>query len=94
METFSALLAFYDGFHLSIPLTKTNDVELCGFLWSALEQTIEQSIEMPVIWDAIALIMTSLWWIILSKSQAYRRPYLLGYWPMCAEFDASSYLMK
>ena len=30
------------------------------FLWSAPEQTVEQNIETPVIWDAIALIMTSL----------------------------------
>ena len=30
------------------------------FLWSAPEQTVEQTIETPVIWDAIALIMTSL----------------------------------
>ena len=31
------------------------------FLWSATEQTTEQTIEPPVIWDAIALIMTSLY---------------------------------
>ena len=30
------------------------------FLWSALEQTIMQTIETPMIWDVIALIMTSL----------------------------------
>ena len=30
------------------------------FFWSALEQTVEQTIEMPVIWDAIALIIMSL----------------------------------
>ena len=29
------------------------------FLWSAPEQTVEQTIKMPVIWDAIVLIMTS-----------------------------------
>ena len=34
-----------------IPLTKAND---------AAEQTVEQTIETSVIWDAIALIMTSL----------------------------------
>ena len=32
------------------------------FLWSAPVQTVLQTIETPVIWDAIALIMTSLWW--------------------------------
>ena len=43
-----------------IPLTKASDAELWYFLWSAPEQTAEQTIETPVIWDAIALIMTSL----------------------------------
>ena len=43
-----------------IPLTKASDVELWCFLWYAPEQTVEQTIETPVIWDAIALIMTSL----------------------------------
>ena len=40
-----------------IPLTKTS---WC-FLWSAPEQTVEQTMETRVIWDAISLIMTSLW---------------------------------
>ena len=43
-----------------IPLTKASDAELWYFLWSAPEQTVEQTINTPVIWDAIALIMTSL----------------------------------
>ena len=55
MDAFSALLALY------IPLTKANDAE--RFLWSAPEQTVEQTIETPVIWDAIAHIMTSLWYM-------------------------------
>ena len=42
------------------PLTKASDAELWRFLWSAPEQTVGQRIETPVIWDAIALIMTSL----------------------------------
>ena len=40
------------------PLTKACDRELCCFLWSAPEQMVEQTIKIPVIWDAIALIMT------------------------------------
>ena len=40
-----------------IPLTKASDTELWCFLWSAPEQTVEQTI---AAWDAIALIMTSL----------------------------------
>ena len=46
--------------HLWIPLTKASDAELWCFLWSAPEQTVEQTIESIVIWSAIALIMTSL----------------------------------
>ena len=46
--------------HLWIPLTKASDEEHWSFVWSAPEQTVEQTIEKPVIWDAIAIIMTSL----------------------------------
>ena len=46
--------------HRWIPLTKASDAELLCLLWSAPEQTFEKTIETPVIWDAIALIMTSL----------------------------------
>ena len=34
------------------PLTKAIDAELWCFLWSAPEQTLEQTIDTPVIWDA------------------------------------------
>ena len=43
------------GFPSQGPLTRSFHF----FLWSATEQTVEQTIETPVIWDAIALIMTS-----------------------------------
>ena len=43
-----------------IPRTKASDAELWYFLLSVPEQAGEQTIETPVIWDAIALIMTSL----------------------------------
>ena len=43
-----------------IPLTKARDAELWCFRWSAPEQTVQQTIDAVVIWDAIALIMTSL----------------------------------
>ena len=62
-EKFSALLALCEGEstgHRWIPLTKASDAELWCFLWSAPEQTVEQIIDTPVIWDAIALIITSL----------------------------------
>ena len=48
--------------HRWIPLTKTGDADIWCFLWSAPEQTVEQTIDMLVIWDAIALIMMSLQW--------------------------------
>ena len=32
-----------------IPLTKANEGELWYFLWSAFQQTVEQTIETPVI---------------------------------------------
>ena len=63
METFSALLALCEGkppvtggFPPQRPVTQSIDV----FFWSAPEQTVEQKVEMSVIWDTIALIMTSL----------------------------------
>ena len=37
-----------------IPLTKASEAELRCFLLSVPEQTVEQTIEMPVIWDTIA----------------------------------------
>ena len=46
-----------------ILLTKTSDAELWCFIWSAPEQTPQQAIETPVIWDVIVLVMTSLKWI-------------------------------
>ena len=49
----------FSGYRL-IPLTKASDAELWCFLWSAPEQTVEQTIKTPVIWDAIALIMMPL----------------------------------
>ena len=43
-----------------IPLTKASDAERWCFLWSAPEQTDEQTVETRVIWDVLPLIMTSL----------------------------------
>ena len=40
--------------------TTPSEAELWCFLWSSPEQTVEQTIETQVIWDAMALIMTSL----------------------------------
>ena len=48
--------------HRWFPLTKASNAELCCFLWLAPEQTVEQTIGKPVIWDTIAHIITSLWY--------------------------------
>ena len=47
--------------HRWIPLTKASNAELWYVLWSAPEQTAGQAIGMLVIWDAMALIITSLY---------------------------------
>ena len=63
--------------HLWIPLTKTNNAELWCFVWSEPDQTVYETIKMikiivvfhfetPVIWDAVALIMTLLWWLCIG----------------------------
>ena len=53
---------FVRGIHRS-PVNsphKASDAELWCLLWSVPEQTVAQTIDMPVIWDAIALITTPL----------------------------------
>ena len=47
--------------HWWIPLTKASDMEL--LFWSVPKQTVVQTIDTLVIWDAITLIMTSLTWM-------------------------------
>ena len=44
--------------HRWTPLTKACDAELWCYLLGAPEETVEETIETLVIWDAIALIMT------------------------------------
>ena len=56
--------------HRWIPHTKASDAELWCFLWSAPEPTTAQTMGTPVIWDAIALSMTSLLWCILIWKMA------------------------
>ena len=63
METFSTLLALCEGnppVTGGFPSQKTSGAELWCFIWSAPEQTAEETIETSVIWDTIALIMTFL----------------------------------
>ena len=60
--------------HRWIPLTKASDAEF----WSAPDQTVEQTAERPVIWDAIALIMTSLYWKPPYSYLKYSGRFLIG----------------
>ena len=53
--------------HWWITLTKGSDAELWCYLWSATEQTVEQTIETQMIWDAITPIITSLQWQDLDE---------------------------
>ena len=46
--------------HWWIPLTKASDADLWCTLWSAPEQTIKKTLLTPVIYDAVAPIMTPL----------------------------------
>ena len=54
--------------HQWIPFTNASDAELWCFRWSPPEQTVEQTLETLVIWDAIALIMRSLQWLNCAKT--------------------------
>ena len=49
------------------PVTKANVAGLWYFLWSAPEQAFELTMETPVTWDAIALIMTSLFRVYVFR---------------------------
>ena len=70
--------------HRWIPLTKASDAELfLCFLWSAPEQTIEQTIETPVIRHHCAhydvTVVTWTQWLQLSK---YRKIYQEIFWTL------------
>ena len=46
--------------HLRFRKGDANVAELWRFIWSAPDQTVEQRTDATVIWDAVALIITSL----------------------------------
>ena len=56
METFVALLAFCEG---NLPVDSSYKDQWRGdLIFRAPERTVEQTVDMSVIWDAIALIVT------------------------------------
>ena len=63
METFSVIVDLRAG---NSPVTgeffsqRASDAEISCFLLSAPEQTVKETMETPVIWNEIALIMMSL----------------------------------
>ena len=66
-----------------IPLTKASDAELWCFLWSVPEQTHEQTLETPVIWDAILFTMTLLYclcklWQIIGRLMGSDHSFVVG----------------
>ena len=72
--------------HRLIPLTMASDVELWYFLWSALERKAEQTIKMLMIWDAIALIKTSIWCVATK----IWHPHILGLIHMIPKYSKYS----
>ena len=86
IETFSASLTFGGGGggeftgHRWIPLAKASEAGLWCFLWSAPEQTVEQTFETPVILDATALIMTSqIYTVAIMKSTVTMKVFAKNY---------------
>ena len=75
--------------HRWIPPTKASDVELWCFHWSAPKQTGEQTIETLVIWEAIALIMTSLQ-LDISTCNEYFKYHEVSRERICFRWSAST----
>ena len=66
--------------HRWIPLAKASEAGLWCFLWSAPEQTVEQTFETPVILDATALIMTSqIYTVAIMKSTVTMKVFAKNY---------------
>ena len=68
-----------------IPLTKPSDTELCCFFHLRLNKRLSKPIVMLVIWNVIALIMTSLWCITQPAD---------GPTPLCAKTSAGLMMIK
>ena len=62
--------------HRWIPLTKASGAELWCLLWSASEHTIGQTIQMPAIWDTIALIMTSIYDLMMFMVSTFQERWI------------------
>ena len=73
----TGLLYVESTVHRWIPRIKASDAELWCLLWSAPKPTVEQLMETPVIWEAIALIMTSLECRVLAHQERYWIPIIL-----------------
>ena len=67
--------------HRRIPLPKASSVARRCFLWCVQEQTAEQTVDILVIWDAMALIKTSLKWFVVSSDEFHGHPQLAYLFP-------------
>ena len=64
MEPFSRHCPFVRRTHRSpVDSPHKGQWQLWCFTWCASGQTVEQTVEMPVIWDTMVLIVMSLWWL-------------------------------
>ena len=57
--------------HWWILLRVASNAEFWSFLGCVPKQTVEQTFGTPMIWDGIALIITSLWWIAFSWQNVF-----------------------
>ena len=84
METFSAWLALWEG-HPWFRLTKACNTDLWYFLWCALEQTAEQTVEMPVFetpWRPLWRHCNDQWWIWVTLKCQKASLYSNGTYPV------------
>ena len=72
METLSALLSLCDGnppFKAGLPSQRNTNIQLWCYLWCEHEQTVQQTMELPVIWGAMTLIWRHCTdWVKISPS--------------------------
>ena len=91
METFSALLDLCEGnppvtggFPSQRPVTQSFDV----FCDLRRKKTVEQTIETPVIWDSIALILTLLLW---NKRSVHENKIIFPYFSIYISYKILRY---
>ena len=77
--------------HRWIPITKASDAELWCFLCCSSEQTVEWIINTSMIWDTIALIMTSMSLVKCMKGAVLLKNYIHMYNQLIPDVLTSQY---